>query len=155
MFYVHGINRNKGYISTIFLKITSNIKSNVFHANPCHIFIKELRFSCVAAVYKLKNVPNFFNNTLNMFSNFKLIRSDKGFEVIFKKGAFWHFVSEGGPPTLYFGFICITFCNTLYGTFQTQHPTFPPGCESTFEKLQYPPPEKMPKIWINSLSLSD
>ena len=35
-------------------------------------------FSYFAAVYRLKNVPNVFRNTLNMFSNLKLISSDKG-----------------------------------------------------------------------------
>ena len=38
-------------------------------------------FSYFAAVYRLKNVPNVFRNTLNMFSNLKLTSSDKGLHL--------------------------------------------------------------------------
>ena len=39
---------------------------------------KNADFSCFAAAYGLKDVSNVFRNTLNMFSNLKLISSDKG-----------------------------------------------------------------------------
>ena len=39
---------------------------------------KNTIFSCFAAVYEVRNVPNVFKNILNMFSNLKLISSDEG-----------------------------------------------------------------------------
>ena len=39
---------------------------------------KNADFSCFAAVYGLKNALNVSQNTLNMFSNLKLISNDKG-----------------------------------------------------------------------------
>ena len=48
-----------------------------FDENSC-IFIKNAKFSCFAAAYELRNVPNVFENILSMFSNLKLIGSDEG-----------------------------------------------------------------------------
>ena len=39
---------------------------------------KNADFSCFAAVYGLKDVPNVSRKTLNMFYNLKLTSSDKG-----------------------------------------------------------------------------
>ena len=39
---------------------------------------KNVEFSCFAAVYGFRNVPNVFKNILNMFSNLKLISSGEG-----------------------------------------------------------------------------
>ena len=59
---------------------------------------KNADFSCFAAVYGLKNVPNVSRKTLNMFNNLKLTSSDKGSHrntlvlmlvVIFKKSTFF------------------------------------------------------------------
>ena len=36
---------------------------------------KNANFSCFAAVYELRNVPNVFKNILKVFSNLKLISS--------------------------------------------------------------------------------
>ena len=43
-----------------------------------YIFIKNQDFSCFTAVYELRNVLNVFRNTLNMFSDLKLIRNGEG-----------------------------------------------------------------------------